>query len=556
MENLTLSKILLNPDLKSKITKDWLEEQIHKYPYNKTLKRLQRERFPKNYFSSSSNKIEVNPVLAGILEAGAVNNTAIKEVELGSVVTNVELDHKEQESEKTIIQTEKHDLVEAEEKFKEEEVKVEEISPAVDVKEKLEEAAIDIESNEENVDVKDDSLLGEAALGAGAVTAGLAGMVKGTNDEKEINVVQRVVSDERLDINEDVKDATEEIIEPVEVAKEISLEESTLEASEKYDDLFEETIKKEKDVPITEPHVERTGIVGFLDRFERTMSGEEEVEQQEAGQQEIEENELEQEMAGSEQHIEEQQQEVEHRVIEEQEVVQLETEKHLQELSDPEEEIEQQEIGESQQEIEQQEIAQHEQVIEQQDQEMELQKDKEVMRSAVDPMYGSYETDESSDTAEFGDEVATDEVVKVFEEDNVSSTVEEMPIAKEKKAGKKKKKKKKKKFKHEFRWLSFTSEDYNFSDLDPFTQWVNSIDDPTPQMDVTKKKKKKKKKKKSKHSDSLKSKPGVISEPLAELLASQGHIGESIEMYQQLSLKYPEKSGFFAAKIENLKAKI
>jgi hypothetical protein len=46
---------------------------------------------------------------------------------------------------------------------------------------------------------------------------------------------------------------------------------------------------------------------------------------------------------------------------------------------------------------------------------------------------------------------------------------------------------------------------------------------------------------------------GGVSETFADLLASQGYFKEAREMYQQLMEKYPEKSGFFAAKIEALK---
>lgn len=47
--------------------------------------------------------------------------------------------------------------------------------------------------------------------------------------------------------------------------------------------------------------------------------------------------------------------------------------------------------------------------------------------------------------------------------------------------------------------------------------------------------------------------PDVISETLAEVLASQGHIHAAIEMYEKLGLIYPEKKSLFAVKIENLK---
>lgn len=45
----------------------------------------------------------------------------------------------------------------------------------------------------------------------------------------------------------------------------------------------------------------------------------------------------------------------------------------------------------------------------------------------------------------------------------------------------------------------------------------------------------------------------LISETLAKLLAIQGKKDKAIKMYRQLSLKYPEKNTYFAAKIEQLK---
>jgi len=67
-----------------------------------------------------------------------------------------------------------------------------------------------------------------------------------------------------------------------------------------------------------------------------------------------------------------------------------------------------------------------------------------------------------------------------------------------------------------------------------------------------KKKKKSKVKGKSKTDKSLKAKEEAISELWADLLAKQGHIKKARKMYLKLSLKYPEKSTYFAAKLENL----
>jgi hypothetical protein len=46
---------------------------------------------------------------------------------------------------------------------------------------------------------------------------------------------------------------------------------------------------------------------------------------------------------------------------------------------------------------------------------------------------------------------------------------------------------------------------------------------------------------------------GIISEALASLLVQQGHNEKALSMYERLTLKYPEKSTYFAAQIENLR---
>ncbi len=46
---------------------------------------------------------------------------------------------------------------------------------------------------------------------------------------------------------------------------------------------------------------------------------------------------------------------------------------------------------------------------------------------------------------------------------------------------------------------------------------------------------------------------GIITQTLAQLLANQGQTEKAINMYEQLSLIFPNKSAFFAAKIEQLK---
>jgi hypothetical protein len=52
---------------------------------------------------------------------------------------------------------------------------------------------------------------------------------------------------------------------------------------------------------------------------------------------------------------------------------------------------------------------------------------------------------------------------------------------------------------------------------------------------------------------SLAERETVISETLARLLVQQGHKEKAINMYQRLSLAFPEKSAYFAAEIDKLK---
>ena len=86
------------------------------------------------------------------------------------------------------------------------------------------------------------------------------------------------------------------------------------------------------------------------------------------------------------------------------------------------------------------------------------------------------------------------------------------------------------------------------SGLSDFSTWLLSQEGKTELNHL----KKSKKKVKSKQKKKVKKDKSVVSEPLADLLASQGHTDEAIDMYQRLSLIFPEKSAFFAAKIEKI----
>ncbi len=76
-----------------------------------------------------------------------------------------------------------------------------------------------------------------------------------------------------------------------------------------------------------------------------------------------------------------------------------------------------------------------------------------------------------------------------------------------------------------------------------------------PEVFTTKKKKKKKKKKDKKSKKLLEfgtKQEDIISETLAELMAKQGYTDKAIEMYNRLSLLFPDKNAYFVRKIEEL----
>jgi len=83
-----------------------------------------------------------------------------------------------------------------------------------------------------------------------------------------------------------------------------------------------------------------------------------------------------------------------------------------------------------------------------------------------------------------------------------------------------------------------------------FLKWLRRMDQLGVQQKPAKKTKQKSKKKRKKKVET-----DIISETLAELVALQGRPGKAIEIYEQLRLKYPEKSAFFALKIKDLQDK-
>jgi len=114
-----------------------------------------------------------------------------------------------------------------------------------------------------------------------------------------------------------------------------------------------------------------------------------------------------------------------------------------------------------------------------------------------------------------------------------------------------------------------TSPDFKMKDFDgvsSYTNWLleqESINGSQPPKEskkkvkvLAKKKKSKKKGKKKKNKvlkvaqDSIKKSQMIISEPLANILAAQGHYKKAKKMYKQLGLIFPEKSGYFADQIK------
>lgn len=114
-------------------------------------------------------------------------------------------------------------------------------------------------------------------------------------------------------------------------------------------------------------------------------------------------------------------------------------------------------------------------------------------------------------------------------------------LPKNKKIGKKKKQKQK----------SFKLKEY--SGISEYAKWLLTFKNVDVEKQIRKEEKAAKKRALEANAKKSVTKSDLIaSEPLAEILAIQGHFDDAKKMYEQLMHKYPEKSSYFAAKINNL----
>lgn len=122
----------------------------------------------------------------------------------------------------------------------------------------------------------------------------------------------------------------------------------------------------------------------------------------------------------------------------------------------------------------------------------------------------------------------------------VSKNKKNTPMSVKKKG--KKKKGKKSKFKLR-----------EFSGISTYTQWLLSFHRDDIEKKIEREKKAEKKRKLAELArKSITKSHDVVSEPLADLLVQQGHFDDAKKMYEQLMHRNPEKSRYFAAKLEDL----
>ena len=92
-----------------------------------------------------------------------------------------------------------------------------------------------------------------------------------------------------------------------------------------------------------------------------------------------------------------------------------------------------------------------------------------------------------------------------------------------------------------------------YSGISEFSKWLLSFKEDNIEDQIKKEEKAAKKRALEESAKrSVTKTPSIISESLAEILANQGHLDDAKKMYEQLILKYPEKSSYFAGKINLL----
>ena len=174
----------------------------------------------------------------------------------------------------------------------------------------------------------------------------------------------------------------------------------------------------------------------------------------------------------------------------------------------------------------------------------------EVNNDVLDTSESTEENDHDPLSLEINGETA-DELHSKYDLTNLESKAEQNVIDAELKALPKAKKSKKKSIKNKKNKYKLAE----FSGISPFSKWLLTF----KKADIDKKIKKEEKLAKRKAIEatankSIEKSAAIISESLADLLASQGHFDDAKKMYEQLMMKYPEKSSYFAAKInQNIK---
>jgi hypothetical protein len=155
---------------------------------------------------------------------------------------------------------------------------------------------------------------------------------------------------------------------------------------------------------------------------------------------------------------------------------------------------------------------------------------------------------QESETDNNNESSAIDNFSDSHEKEIPSAVMSEKNESEEKmvKKGSEKKKKKKKNSKNKFKLTEF-------SGISGYSKWLLSFHRDDVEKKIAREKKAEKKRRLAEIArKSITKSHDMASEPLADLLAQQGHFDDAKKMYEQLMHKNPEKSRYFAAKLEDL----